>query len=72
MNELEMRVAALEAKLGLGNFMSVSAQQKDAVFNGHFKLINRTALPAHCAKGELAVLNGVLKICSAADTWTTV
>lgn len=36
-----------------------------------FKLPNKTADPAKCQVGELVVVDGVLKVCSAVDTWTS-
>ncbi len=70
MNELEKRIQALEGILGRGNFQSTSVQQKNAVFNGGFSLVNRTALPASCSIGDLAMKNGTLNVCTAVNTWT--
>jgi hypothetical protein len=72
MNPLEQRIAALEAILGRGNFATASVQQKDATFNGKLKLMNRDTLPAYAEAGQLAVLNGVLYVASASNTWTAV
>ena len=72
MNDIEQRVANLERVLGKGNFLTGTAQQNDATFNGRLKLANRTALPSTCATGELAILNGAEYICSAPNTWTAV
>ncbi len=71
MDEVVQRLKALEAVLGRGNMQSTSVQQKDAVFNGRLKLLNRDTLPATCATGEMCIVSGVSYTCSAPDTWTS-
>lgn len=72
MNPLEQRIAKLESVLGRGNFNSSSVQQKDAVFNGRFKLVNRASTPATAAIGELCMAAGHLYVAKTVNTWTQI
>ncbi len=73
MNEdLTKRVEALETILGRGNFIARTVQQKDAVFNGRLKLINRASTPANAQVGEICFAAGHFNVCKTANTWTQI
>lgn len=71
-NSLDSRISRLEAILGQGNFNSSTVQQKDAVFNGRFKLVNRAATPTYAAIGEICMAAGHLYVAKTLNTWTLI
>ena len=72
MQDLDKRITTLESVLGRGKFNSSTVQQKDAIFNGRFGLVDRTTLPSTCAQGEMCIVNGVVFVCAVTNTWSTV
>ncbi len=71
-NMLTQRLEALESAYHRNNFEGGQDFNKYVRFNTRLKIPNGDTLPATCEIGEIVEDSGVLKICSAADTWTTV
>ena len=69
---LKQRLEALESQVNLNNFTGSQDFNKASRFNTSLKVPNYTTEPSTCEVGEIIEVSGVLKICSATDTWTTV
>ena len=75
MEELELikqRLEALEDTVHLNNFNSSQDFNKYSRFNTRLKVPSYATEPSKCEVGEIVEVSGVLKVCSAKDTWTTV
>ena len=71
-NMLKQRLEALESEYHRNNFEGGQDFNKYSRFNTRLKVPNGDTLPATCEVGEIIEDGGVLKICSATNTWTTV
>ena len=68
---LKKDLDALRQTYFLNNFPTSQDYPKYSRFNTRLKIPQYDSLPATCERGEICESNGVLKVCSAADTWTT-
>jgi hypothetical protein len=78
-NELQRQIAqlradfqALNAEVYANNFTASQDFNKFSRFNTRLKVPTLTATPATCEIGEVCVVSGKLRVCSAANTWTIV
>ena len=71
-NMLQQRLEALSSQVNANNFVGSQDFNKASRFNTLLKVPRYDTLPATCERGEIVEDNGVLKICSATDTWTVV
>lgn len=71
-DQLEKDLKALNDEYYMNNFSASQDFNKYSRFNTRLKVPHYDSLPAVCEVGELAESGGKLKICSAANTWTTV
>ena len=71
-NMLKQRLEALESEYHRNNFEGGQDFNKYSRFNTRLKVPKYDTPPATCEVGEIIEDGGVLKICSAANTWTTV
>lgn len=71
-NQLKQRLEALESEYHRNNFEGGQDFNKYSRFNTRLKVPKYDTPPATCEVGEIIEDGGVLKICSAANTWTTV
>jgi len=71
-NMLSQRLEALSSQVNANNFVGSQDFNKASRFNTLLKVPRYNTLPATCEVGEIVEDNGVLTICSAADTWTVV
>jgi hypothetical protein len=69
---LRQRLEALDSEYHRNNFEGGQDFNKYSRFNTRLKIPKYDTLPATCEVGEIVEDGGVLKICSAANTWTTV
>jgi hypothetical protein len=69
---LRQEIESLKAELYRGNFSGSQDFNKYTRFNTRLKVPNYSVAPAKCEVGEIIEVGGKLKICSAANTWTTV
>jgi hypothetical protein len=69
---LKQRIEALESEYYRNNFEGGQDFNKYSRFNTRLKVPKYDTPPATCEVGEIIESSGVLKICSAANTWTTV
>ncbi len=70
--QLQKDLAALNAEYYQNNFSARQDFNKASSFTTRLKIPHYASLPATCEVGEIAETGGVLKICSSANTWTTV
>lgn len=70
--KLEQDLKALNDEVYRNNFSARQDFNKASNFTTRLKIPHYDSLPATCEIGELAETGGVLKICSSANTWTTV
>ncbi len=54
------------------NFSASQDFNKFSRFNSRIQVPTLAATPATCEVGELCVVSGKLRVCSAANTWTIV
>lgn len=71
-NLLKQQLEALSAEVHLNNFVGSQDYNKYVRFNSRLKIPKHDTPPTTCEIGELIEDGGVLKICSATDTWTVV
>lgn len=71
-DELQRQIEALRSEFYLNNFATSQDFSKYSRFNTRIKLPTFSTDPATCEVGEVAVVGGKLKVCSATDTWTIV
>jgi hypothetical protein len=71
-NMLRQQIEALSAEFHTNNFNSSQDFNKYSRFNTRLKVPKHDTPPTTCEVGEIIEDGGVLKICSAANTWTTV
>lgn len=69
---LRQEVEALKAELYRGNFTGSQDFTKYVRFNTRLKVPSYAVAPTKCEVGEIIEVGGKLKICSAANTFTTV
>ena len=69
---LKQQVEALSTEYYNNNFTSSQDFTKYSRFNTRLKIPKYDTPPSTCEVGEIIEDGGVLKICSAADTWTVV
>ena len=75
MNDLELlkqRLEALESTVHRNNFSGSQDFNKYSRFNTRLKVPSHSTEPSTCEVGEIIEVSGVLKVCSATDTWSTV
>jgi len=72
LEQLKQRLESLESEVHRNNFSDSKDYNKYARFNTRLKIPKYDTPPSTCEIGELIEDGGVLKICSAADTWTIV
>lgn len=72
LDELQKTVKALNDEFYSNNFSAHQDFNKSVSFTSRLKVPHYASLPATCEAGELAETGGVLKVCSATNTWTTV
>lgn len=65
-------VQDINATLNDYNTKIRTSKQLELKGSATIKLPNLSSDPAKCQIGELAVISGTLKICTATDTWTVV
>ena len=70
--QLKQQIEALSAKVNLNNFSTSRDHNKYERFNTRLKIPSYDTPPSVCEVGELIEDGGVLKICSATNTWTIV
>jgi len=71
-NILTQRLEALSAEVHSNNFVGSQDFNKASRFNTSLKIPKYDTEPTTCEVGEIIEDGGVLKICSATNTWTTV
>ncbi len=71
-NLLNQQLQALSSEYHLNNFSTSQDHNKYARFNSRLKVPSYSVAPSTCEVGEIIEVSGKLKICSAANTWTTV
>ena len=69
---LKQQVESLQAQLNLNNFEGSQDFNKYSRFNTRLKIPRHNTEPTTCEIGEVIEDNGVLKICSATNTWAVV
>lgn len=72
LNKLQADLEALNAEFYANNFTASQDFNKYSRFNTRIKVPTLTATPTTCEVGELCVVDGKLRVCSAANTWTIV
>lgn len=72
LTQLKQKLEALEAEFYRNNFTESQDFNKYSRFNTRLKAPTLAATPATCEVGELCVVSGKLRVCSAANTWTIV
>lgn len=70
--KIQQDLAALTQEFYKNNFSARQDFYKTSDFKTRLKVPHYASLPATCEVGEIAETGGILKICSAANTWTTV
>ncbi len=71
-DNLEKKLNDLMSEFYRNNFTAHQDFNKYSNFTTGLKVPHYDSLPATCQVGELAETGGVLKVCSATDTWTSV
>jgi len=69
---LKQQIESLNSEFHANNFVGSQDHNKYVRFNSRLKVPKHDTEPTTCEIGEIIEDNGVLKICSAANTWTTV
>lgn len=69
---LKQQFEALNSEYHLNNFPGGQDINKYSRFNTRLKVPSYSTEPATCEVGEIIEVSGKLKICSAANTWSTV
>jgi len=70
--ELRYALNTLKGDYYKNNFTSSQDFNKYSRFNARIKVPSYASLPTTCEVGEICESGGKLKICSVANTWTTV
>lgn len=68
--KLERDIFDLNAEIYANNFSSSQDFNKFSRFNTRLQVPTLSATPTTCEVGELCVVSGKLRVCSAANTWT--
>lgn len=71
-NKLAEALQKLNTEFYSNNFSAHQDFNKSSTFSTRLKIPHYDSLPINCEQGEIAESGGKLKICSAANTWTTV
>ncbi len=71
-NKLKQDLESLSGDFYRNNFSSHQDFNKASFFNYRLKVPTYGVLPTTCEEGEVISFGGTLKVCSAANTWTTV
>ena len=71
-DQLKKDLNDLNAEYYTNNFSAVQDFNKYSRFNTAIRVPNLAATPATCEVGQLCVVSGKLRVCSAANTWTIV
>lgn len=71
-DKLTRDLADLTAEVYSNNFTSSQDFNKFSRFNSRIQLPTLATTPATCEVGEVCVVSGKLRVCSAANTWTIV
>ena len=70
--QLKAELEALKAEIYRNNFTALQDFNKYSRFNTRIRVPVLGTAPATCEIGELCVVAGKLRVCSAANTWTVV
>ena len=70
--KLQADVEALKSEFYRNNFSAYQDFNKSSNFTSALKVPHYSSLPATCEVGQIGETGGVLKICSSANTWTSV
>jgi hypothetical protein len=71
-DKLKRDLDALVSEVYANNFSSSQDFNKFSRFNTRIQVPTLATTPATCEVGELCVVAGKLRVCSAANTWTIV
>lgn len=78
-NDLQAQIARLKADLEQlnaevysNNFTASQDFNKYSRFNTRLKVPTLSTTPATCEVGEICVVSGKVRVCSATNTWTIV
>lgn len=71
-DQLRLDLEALNQEVYRNNFSAHQDFNKSSSFTTKLKVPHYDSLPTSCEIGEIVESGGVLKICSALNTWTTV
>ncbi len=69
---LKQQLEALTGEYHSNNFSGSQDFNKYSRFNTRLKVPHYATEPSTCEVGEIIEVSGVLKVCSATDTWSTV
>jgi hypothetical protein len=70
--KLNLRITELENEISRNNFVGFQSFGKYCDFTDRIKVPVYSTLPGTARTGELVVVNGVLWVASAINTWTCV
>lgn len=70
--KLQIDLNALNQEVYLNNFSAHQDFNKYSNFTSRLKVPSYSVAPSTCEVGEIIEVGGKLKICSSANTWTTV
>jgi len=70
--QLKQQLESLQAEFYRNNFSNSQDFNKASRFNTTLKVPVYAVAPSTCEEGEVIVVGGKLKVCSASNTWTTV
>lgn len=71
-DKLTKDLSDLTSEVYNNNFSAFQEFNKKSSFTGGLKVTHYDTLPTKCEVGEVAETGGVLKICSALNTWVSV
>ena len=71
-DQLEKDLRALNDEVYANNFSNYQTFNKYSNFTSRLKVPKYASAPATCEVGEIIEVSGKLRICSSANTWTTV
>jgi hypothetical protein len=68
---LQSQIDALTAQVNQNNFSGTQIFNKSIIFNTHLRVPIYSVAPTVCAVGEIICVNGILYICTVANTTFT-
>lgn len=71
-DKLKSDIKALNDEVYRNNFSAHQDFNKSSNFSTKLKIPSYSVAPTTCEVGEIIEVSGVMKICSATNTWTTV